>query len=86
MSIPVLAGELDAERQLSSETGESLREIDRLRVSLPQPNQDQDFTFTEAPPEPYDRDAADPPRREVRPTSEHPAPPPDDPTAASEDW
>ena len=86
VSIPIPVGVLEAEPRLSPEAFGRLREINRLRVSLPQPKRGEDFTFTEAPPEPYDPGAADPPRREFRPTSEHPAPPPDDPTAASEDW
>ena len=86
VSIPVPVGALEAEPRLSPEAYGRLREISRLRVSLPQPKRGRDFTFTEAPPEPYDPEAADPPRHEFRPASEHPASPLTDPTAPSEDW
>jgi hypothetical protein len=61
VSIPVPVGELESEPRLTDEAYERLRDLNRLRVSLPQPGRGDGFTFTKTP---GSDTAADPPRRQ----------------------
>ncbi len=84
VSIPVPFGELEAQPRLSPDAYGRLREMNRKKVSMPQPICGEDFSFTEAPSpaggDPNTEPSAD--RHEFRPSTE----PKDDPTAPSEDW
>ncbi|HEV2560716.1 MAG TPA: hypothetical protein VGT78_01120 [Rhizomicrobium sp.] len=81
VSIPVPLGVLESQPRLSGEAYEQMRELNRLRVSLPQPMRGENFIFTETP---GSHQPGDPPRRnhEFRPEPQAK----DDPTAASEEW
>jgi hypothetical protein len=80
VSIPVPAGLLERQPRLSDEAYEALRDANRDRVSAPQPERGDNFTFTYTPGSP----PPDAPLRshEFRPAGEAPA----DPSAASEEW
>lgn len=83
VSIPVPFGELEAQPRLSPNAYGRLREMNRMKVSMPQPVRGEDFTFTGVPS--ADRKPStepSPDRHEFRPSTE----PKDDPTAPSEDW
>ncbi|HKR61249.1 MAG TPA: hypothetical protein VJS64_16120, partial [Pyrinomonadaceae bacterium] len=70
VSIPVPVGELENQPTLTEDAYEHLRELNRRRVSLPQPIRGEGFIFTNAPP----------PVPGAKPM------PRDDPSAASEEW
>ncbi len=72
VSIPVSVGELEDQPRLTEEAYERLRQLNRVRVSLPQPTRDGSFT-------PTTNEAPTPP---IKP----PPQPPGDPSAASEEW
>ncbi|MGA7673560.1 MAG: hypothetical protein WCA78_00770 [Rhizomicrobium sp.] len=81
VSIPIPLGGLEREPKLSDDAYEELRELNRIRVSSPQPTRGENFTFTETP---GSDTGTEPPRRqpEFRPSQELK----DDPSAASEEW
>ena len=83
VSIPVPVGALEAEPRLSAEAYERLLEINRAKVSMPQPTSGSHFIFTGAPFESFDIEA-DMARTHHEFGSG--AKTNDDPTAPSEDW
>lgn len=80
VSIPVPVGKLEDQPTLSEEAYERMWELNRIRVSLPQPTSGNGFTFADT--SGSDTGTAPPPYHEVCPAQ----PPPDDPSATSEDW
>lgn len=79
VSIPVPAGMLESQPRLSDDAYEALREINRARVSLPQAERGENFTFTATSGSWRDEDLR---RHEFRRGEEGPA----DPSAASKEW
>ncbi len=72
VSIPVPVGALEDHPRLSDEAFDRLRELNRIRVSLPQPTRGDGFT-------------TDPDQAPSQPTTRA-LEPPTDPSAASEEW
>jgi len=78
VSIPIPVGQLERQPRLADEAYERLRELNRLRVSRPQPARGDNFTFAKTP----GSESEGLREHEFRPASS----PPGDPSAPSEEW